>query len=316
MPRKLFPLLVSIALSSLSSAEPPPIPSTPAVENAHPSPIPLWPHGAPGSEARKNETEKVNWRQEPDIVFPVTSNIHHPSITPFLPTAKNATGAAVIIAPGGGHWFLTVDREGYDLGEWLAARGIAAFVLKYRLARDQSNPSGTPQPYTTDRDAQADALRAIQVIRRRATEWQINPSRVGILGFSAGGEVALLAATHHSGGTPGAADPAEQLSSRPDFFALIYPGGLNRTDLSLSKESTPPAFLCCAYDDGMTEALSAFFISLKKTGINAELHIYNQGGHGFGVRSRPLAVTGWTSRFVEWMGDLGLLRNPGPPEAK
>lgn len=303
-------LMVIAASPLLQSAEPPVTPSTAAVEKVHPPSILLWPNGAPGSEARKDEAEKVDWRQEPDIVFPVTSNIHQPSITPFLPDHHTATGAAVIIAPGGGHWFLTVDREGYDLGEWLAERGIAAFVLKYRLGRDQSNPIGTPQPYTTERDAQADALRAVQVIRSRAGEWKVDPTRVGLLGFSAGGEVALLAAVNHSAGRPSASDPLDQLSSRPDFFALIYPGGLNRADFQFSKEVTPPAFLCCTYDDRMPEALSNFFVALKKAGVNAELHIYNRGGHGFGVRARPLAVTGWPSRFVEWMGDLGLMKRP------
>lgn len=308
-----FRLLMLLAASPLlHSAEPSTVPATPATEKAHPASLPLWPNGAPGSEARKDEAEKVDWRQEPDIVFPVTSNIHHPSITPFLPAKGTATGAAVIIAPGGGHWFLTIDREGYDLAEWLAQRGIAAFVLKYRLARDQSNPIGKPQPYTTEIAAQADALRAVQLIRSRASEWAVNPARIGLLGFSAGGEVALLAVTHPAAGIPSATDPVDRLSSRPDFFALIYPGGLNRADLPLTKEATPPAFLCCAYDDRMPEALSNLFITLKKLGVNAELHIYNKGGHGFGVRPRPLAVTGWPTRFVEWMGDQGWLKKSEP----
>src|SRR3954463_833293 len=128
----------------------PPIPASPAVESSHPPAIPLWENGAPGSEARKNEPEEVSWRQEPDIVFPVVSNIHNPNLTPFLPAKGKATGCAVIIAPVGGHMQHTIDREGYDLAKWFAERGIAAFVLKYRLARDGSTPAGQPQPYQID----------------------------------------------------------------------------------------------------------------------------------------------------------------------
>ena len=302
-------LLLYCAASALcSAAEPPPIPASPATEKAHPAAIPLWLKGAPGSESRSSEAEKVDWRQEPDIVFPVTSNIHNPSIIPFLPAKGKATGAAVIIAPGGGHMFLTIDREGYDLGEWLANRGIAAFVLKYRLARDQSNHAGTPQPYKIDVEALADAQRAVRLIRSRAAEWKVNPARVGILGFSAGGEIALLTALREGSANAAASDSVERASARPDFFALIYPGGLTRSDIAVPAQGIPPAFLLCAFDDRMPEGLSNFFISLKKAGVNAELHIYNSGGHGFGVRPRPLAVSEWPSRFVDWLNDRGFLK--------
>lgn len=286
----------------------PPIPVTPASEPVHPAAVLLWPNGAPGSEARKGELEEVSWRQEPDIVFPVISNIHNPSITPYFPAKDKATGCAVIIAPGGGHMQLTIDREGYDLGRWLAERGIAAFVLKYRLARDGSNPEGAPQPYQVDVQALADAHRAIRFIRIHATEWNINPGRIGVLGFSAGGELAILTALLHDAGQPAAADLIDRQSARPDFFAPIYPGGLTGHDTEITEEKTPPAFLACTYDDRMPEQLTSFFVALRKAGVNAELHIYNSGGHGFGVRPRPLAVTGWSERFVEWLGDRGFLK--------
>lgn len=305
---RIVPALLGLSLTTLAISAPPPIPSTPAKEIDHPASVPLWSQGAPGFESKKDVKESVDWRQEPDIVFPVTSGIHNPSITPYLPAKGKATGAAVIIAPGGGHMFLTMDREGYDLGQWLADHGVAAFVLKYRLARDNSNPKGAAQPYTIDQHALADAQRAIRLIRSRASEWGVNPARVGILGFSAGGEVALLAGTHFDAGKADAADAVERQSSRPDFFVPVYPGGLQRTDLNLSKD-TPPAFLLCAYDDRMPEQLSQFFVALKKAGVNAEIHIYNSGGHGFGVRDRPIAVSKWPQRLVEWMGDLGLLKS-------
>jgi endo-1,4-beta-xylanase len=300
------PVMLCVSLSIACAATtpaPPPIPSTPAKEKPHPPSVPLWPKGAPGFEARHTEPERVEWRQEPDIVFPVTFNIHQPSLTPYLPAKDKATGCAVIIAPGGGQMFLTTDREGFDLAEILQQRGIAAFVLKYRLARDRAGHS----PYKVD-DAGADALRAVRVIRARANEWNVKPDRIGILGFSAGGEVALLAASRHDAGKPGAADPIDRQSSRPDFFAPIYPGRLERTDLNFAKDATPPAFLACTFDDRMPEQLANFFVTLRRAGINAELHIYSTGGHGFGVRERPLAVSGWHSRFVDWLGDRGFLK--------
>ncbi len=213
----------------------------------------------------------------------------------------------MIVAPGGGHMFLTMDREGYDVGRWLADHGIAAFVLKYRLAHDRSTATGAEQPYAVDREALADAQRAIRLVRSRASEWSVNPAHVGILGFSAGGEVALLAALKPAAADPSATDPIDRQSAKPDFFAPVYPGGLDRGDLVATKD-TPPAFLLCAYDDRMPEALTKFFVSLKKAGVNAELHIYNSGGHGFGVRSRPLAVSGWPQRFADWLADLGMLK--------
>ena len=142
--------------------------------------------------------------------------------------------------------------------------------------------------------------------RRRCA--QRSPDRIGILGFSAGGEVALLAAARHDSGKSDAMDPADRQSSRPDFFAPIYPGGLQRTDLTFAKDTTPPAFLACTFDDRMPEQLTAFFGTLRRAGVNAELHIYSTGGHGFGVRERPLAVSGWHARFVEWLGDRGFLK--------
>lgn len=205
---------------------------------------------------------------------------------------------------------LTIDREGYDLGRWLAEKGIAAFVLKYRLARDGSTPADKKQPYTIDGAAKADAQRAIRLVRSRAASWQVNPQRIGFLGFSAGGELALLAALQPDVGNPTARDAVDRVSSRPDFFAPIYSGGLQRTDLKPVKDQTPPAFLACAYDDRMPEQTANFFIALRQAGVNAELHIYSRGGHGFGVRSdRPdYAISTWQVRFVEWLNDRGFLQ--------
>jgi len=301
---------VSMALSSLSADDslPPPIPAAPAQEEAHPPSFPLWAGGAPGYEGRRNEPERVDWRQEPGNVFPVTFNIHNPSLTPFLPAPGKATGAAVIVAPGGGDMFLTMGREGYDFASWLADHGVAAFVLKYRLARDQAGNS----PYKVNVEALADTLRAIRIVRSRAAEWGVDPARVGFLGFSAGGELAALSMFRYDGGMPNEADPVDWQCSRPDFVALIYPGmaAVVRDGGVRVDAKTPPAFLSCAYDDqpATVANLTNLFLRLRQAGVSAELHIYSAGGHGYGVRPRPLAVTGWPERFLEWMGDRGLLR--------
>ncbi|MBL9213123.1 MAG: alpha/beta hydrolase [Opitutaceae bacterium] len=259
--------------------------------------LPLWPDGAPGSAARRHEPEKV--------VGTNISNIHHPSLLAYLPAKEKATGAAVIVAPGGGHQRQVIQHEGYNVARWLADRGIAAFILKYRLARDDANPAGAPQPYTVDRDALADAQRAFRVIRARATEFGVRPDAIGILGFSAGGEVALLAATRGADGNSAATDPVERQSARANFYALIYPGGLPRTDIVLTKD-TPPVFLAAGYGDrqNIAEGLAEFYLKCKRAGALAELHMYAGAGHGFGVRDTNVSPAGaWIARFAEWMAD-------------
>lgn len=287
LPRFLLPLVLA-TLPALRA-----VPDRPVV--------PLWPQGAPGSESHRAEPEKIAGSN--------VSNIHHPSLTVYLPAKDKATGCAVIVAPGGGHARHAIQHEGWNVAQWLADHGVAAFVLKYRLAKDDANPAGAPQPYTVDRDAYADAQRALRLVRARAGEWGVNPSAVGIIGFSAGGEVALLAATRPSGGLPGASDPLERQNARPDFYALIYPGGLPRTDIVVTKE-TPPVFLAAGYGDrqNISEGLAEFYLKTKRAGASAELHMYAGAGHGFGVREAnkgPAAA--WIARFHEWLGDRKLL---------
>lgn len=265
---------------------------------ADPNPVvPLWPEGAPRSEARKDEPEKIAGDN--------VSNIHFPTITVYLPAKAKATGCAVIIAPGGGHRNLVMQKEGYQIAEWLASHGVAGVVLKNRLANDDATPSDQSQPYTVDRDALADAQRAIRLVRSRATEWKLDPARVGIIGFSAGGEIALLAGTGGVAARPEIADAIERQSSRPDFFGLIYPGGLRRSDVMLSN-TTPPVFLACGHNDSYNIAapLAEFYVRCKKVGMNAELHIYAGAGHGFGIDAgNNAAAATWIARFHEWLAD-------------
>jgi acetyl esterase/lipase len=263
------------------------------------APILLWPNGAPGSEG-KTAGEAVRVTENGEHIV---SSVHRPSITPFLPSKENATGAAVIIAPGGGHRELWMDHEGYNVARWLSQDGVAAFVLKYRLALDNGST------YTIEGSALADIQRAVRLVRRRASEWGINPEHIGVMGFSAGGELAAMASTRYDAGVAGAADPIESESSKPAFQALLYPAIPH--NMSLSKQ-TPPAFLVCGEDDrpDIAEGLPQLYLSLKQAGVSAELHILARTGHGFGVRpgNRP-PVSDWPQLFVEWLDVQGMLEH-------
>jgi polygalacturonase/dienelactone hydrolase len=263
--------------------------------------VPLWPAGAPGSEARKDEPER--------IIGQNVSNVHFPTLTVFPPPADRNTGCAVIVCPGGGHRDLVMDKEGYTIARWLAAHGIAGFVLKYRLARDAATPPGTPQPYTVERDALADAQRAIRLVRRRAAEWGVNPAHVGIIGFSAGGELAALAAMRPGAGDPNAADPVDRIDARPDFQGLIYPGEAQNI---APQKGAPPAFLACGANDrpGIAEELPKVYLRFKAAGVPVELHIYAGVGHGFGLRPGP--AHGWAEQFRAWLANAKFLAPARP----
>jgi endo-1,4-beta-xylanase len=233
------------------------------------------------------------------------TSVHKPSITPFLPESATATGAAVIICPGGGHAFLAWDSEGTNVAQWLAAHGVAGFALQYRLARE------TNSTYQVEVHALQDTQRAIRLVRSRAQEWGISPERIGVMGFSAGGQLAALAASRFDPGLTNAADAVDRVSSRPDFQALLYPA-IPR-GMTFSKETTPPAFLACGYDDrtNISEGLPELYLQLKQAGVPAELHVYSGTGHGFGLRpGNPAPAGGWPQRFLEWAGHSGLLKKP------
>ena len=261
-----------------------------------PPSIPLWPNGAPGSEGKTGK--EVGKPEGPERNYTTLTTVHNPSITPYLPTGKS-TGAAVVVLPGGGHRNLAISHEGYNVGEWLAAHGVAAFVVKYRLARE---PGST---YQIEREALADTQRAIRLVRSRAKEWNVNPDAVGVMGFSAGGELASLASIKMDGPIENAPDPIDRQSAKPNFQALIYPGQSGK--IQPTKDS-PPAFLACGNLDrpDISEGLANVYLLFKKAGVPAELHIYAKTGHGFGLRptDKP-PISEWPTQFLQWLGNLG-----------
>ncbi|HET7536397.1 MAG TPA: alpha/beta hydrolase [Candidatus Didemnitutus sp.] len=262
--------------------------------------IPVWPGEAPGSEG-KTASEKVRITEtEHEHVI---SSIHHPSLTVFLPEKDTATGAAVVICPGGGHRELWFDHEGINVARWLAAHGVAGFILKYRLAKEEGST------YQVETHSLADLQRAIRLVRSRAGEWGVDPARVGVMGFSAGGELAALGGTRFTGANSAATDPVGKQDDRPAFQALIYPGN---SGTIVPAKNSPPAFLVCGYDDraDISAGLARVYLKFKEAGVPAELHIYTGIGHGFGVReSNHTPSATWLDRFDEWLGDRGFLKS-------
>ena len=268
---------------------------TPAATAAPPAGkqiVVLWPNGAPGSEARKGEAEEMKGEQ--------VLNIHNPSMVVFLPRKDISTGVGLIMAPGGGHSSLWIVHEGYNPAQALADKGIAVFVLKNRL-----QSSG----YKFDVEGLADMQRAVRVVRNRAAEWGVDAARIGVSGFSAGGELAALTSLRNDPGLPDAADPIERVSSRPDFQVLIYPG---KSHLIQPAPGSPPAFMAAGYDDrpDISVGLAEAYLRFKKAGVQAELHLYAKGGHGFGLRPDRAwqSHQEWPIQLVSFLRQSGLMK--------
>lgn len=261
--------------------------------------IRLWPTGAPGSESET--AAEVSQPSDNPKLPKRFSVVHYPSIYVFLPPKETANGMAVVVAPGGGHSQLVIDKEGYDIADWLNRNGIAAFVLKYRLARAPGSH------YTVDGNALPDAARAVRLVRSRAKEWSIDPGRIGFMGFSAGGEVAALIETRFDAGNTNSSDKIEALSSRPDFAVVVYPGFKPGT-ITVPKDA-PPTFLVCADDDRSHVVTTVnLYLDLEKQGVSSEMHIYASGGHGFGMKESHSPSATWPDRLKQWMVDRKFLK--------
>ena len=265
--------------------------------------IPLWANGAPGALG--------------------ATPADQPELTPYLPPAGTANGTAVVIFPGGGYQHLSMEKEGSDVANWLAGAGVTTFVVRYRLGPNYHHPTML-----------GDAQRAIRIVRARAAEWNVDPRRLGVIGFSAGGHLASTAGTHFDVGKAADADPVERASSRPDFLLLIYPVITMRDSLThagsrrnligleaapdlvrlMSNETqvtrdTPPTFLVHSTDDKTVPVENSllFYEALKRNGVPAEMHVFEYGGHGFGLAPRDRVLSSWTTLCESWMRRHGWL---------
>jgi acetyl esterase/lipase len=270
---------------------------------AEPTILDLWP-GKPPGETKELPPETDIWKDSDKLVgdrrIQKITNVSKPTLAVYRPEKATDTGAAVIVCPGGGHRILAYDHEGTEVAEWLAKNGVTGIVLKYRVpARDENKRWQA---------AVQDAQRAVRVARDKAGDWGIDPKRIGILGFSAGGETAGLTAILHAQSQYEALDKIDKASARPDFAALIYPGGLlERGNTKLREyvkpdKDTPPMFLAHAFDDPVDPRNSLLLATeLKAVGVSCELHIYATGGHGYGMRNTGHLVNTWPQRCLEWM---------------
>lgn len=252
--------------------------------------VALWPDGAPGFEARKAIPEQAAeyWAK----------SINDPSVTAWLPPADKATGAAVIVLPGGGHKMLVIHPEGTDVAKVLNPMGVAVFVLKYRLSQEEGSP------YSIDH-ARQDAVRAVRLVRSRAAAFGVDPKKIGLMGFSGGGEIVDLAVYSPTAKDP-KVDAVDQVSGRPDFQVLIYPGPVGLPERIPA--DAPPAFILAADDDACCSAppveLLAKFRAAK---VPVEFHLFQSGGHAFnmGFRTEKAAIKVWPERLRDWLTDNG-----------
>lgn len=279
--------------------------------------VPIWPNGAPGAaNAAHTATEADTTTAKDNLIAgkPLIrlGNVSVPTITYYAP--KHATGPApaIVVFPGGGYHILAMDLEGTEVCDWLNEAGIACVLLKYRVP-----DSG---PYPKSPAALQDAQRAVGLVRQKAAEWSIDPKRVGVLGFSAGGHLVAALSTHFDKRLYELVDAADDLSCRPDFAVVIYPGYLALADKNMASNpdieptaQTPPTFIVQAEDDPVhVENATTYFLQLKKAKVPAELHIYAEGGHGYGLRRTALPVTTWPDTMQIWLRTIHILVAPQP----
>ena len=273
--------------------------------------IPIWPNGAPGAQVNPpaeidTTTEKMGLIAGRSLVR--LGNVSAPTITLYKPGWNAATPApAVVVFPGGGYQILAIDLEGTEVCDWLNSAGIACVLLKYRVPNTG--------PYPKSPAALQDAQRAVGLVREHAAEWGIDPKKIGVLGFSAGAHLAAALSTHFDKRIYDAIDGADQLSCRPDFAVIVYPGYLAddkqgmKTNADINPTAqTPPSFIVQAEDDPVhVENATNYFLQLKQVKVPAELHIFADGGHGYGLRRTALPVTGWPQLVETWLHTIGIL---------
>jgi acetyl esterase/lipase len=274
--------------------------------------VPIWPKEPPDAQPVKGpETTQTNTK---DLVagrpWVYADNVSRPTIAVYSPKGKN-TGAAVIVFPGGGYYILAIDLEGTEICDWLTSRGITAVLLKYRV------PTERVGPYHESPLALQDAQRAVGLMRFHAAEWHIDPHKIGVIGFSAGGDMVAEMSTRYEKRLYPAVDAADKESCRPDFAIALYPGHLcnnNDNNFELNPNipvtsNTPPTFLLQAEDDPVDNVRNSlvYYIALKKAGVPVEMHLYARGGHAFGLRRTKFPITRWSQLVETWLKTIGMI---------
>ena len=272
----------------------------------------VWPHGAPGAPTNlppEGDTTTAKDHVVAGRAVIRIGNVSAPTLTLYTPTGKS-TGAAVMVFPGGGYRILAIDLEGTEVCDWLNSAGITCVLLKYRVP--------DTGPYPKSAAALQDAQRALGIVRSHAAEWHVDPKRIGVLGFSAGAHLAAALSTYFEKRLYDPVDGADQVSCRPDFAVIIYPGYLAIAEENFAAnseihptEQTPPSFIVQAEDDPVhVENATVYFLTLKNAKVPAELHIYAQGGHGYGLRLTELPVTAWPQLVEAWLHTIQILPRP------
>lgn len=275
----------------------------------HPT-MQLWPGTPPGEKTNLPPEANVNadgTKQMAGRPYVRLGNVSAPTLTVYKPTTKN-TGAAILVFPGGGYQILSVDLEGTEVCDWLNGIGVTCVLVKYRVP--------DTGPYPKSAAALQDAQRAIGLVREHAAEWGIDPHRVGVMGFSAGAHLSAAVSTHYDQRIYDTIDEADKLSCKPDFAVVMYPGYLALGNQNFAPNpdvrptaDTPPTFILQAEDDYTAHVENAvtYFMELKTVKVPAELHIYAQGGHGFGLRPRDLPIMGWPKLVETWLHTIKVL---------
>jgi len=265
----------------------------------------LWPHPQPNSAPEVDATTaKDNLVAGGPLVR--LTHVSNPTITLYTPTGKN-TGAAVVVFPGGAYRVLAIDLEGTEVCEWLNSIGVTCVLLKYRVP-----DSG---PYPKSAAALEDAQRALGMVRAHAADWHVDPQRIGVLGFSAGAHLAAALSTHFDHRLYDRVDASDQLNCRPDFAVIVYPGYLALSEQNFAPNpgikvtsQTPPSFIVQTEDDPVhVENSTVYFLALKNAGVPVEMHLYAQGGHGYGLRRTERPVTSWPQGVESWLHTIGVL---------
>jgi acetyl esterase/lipase len=310
----LLTLCVLFAIPSLRAQQPAWQPSAGHTQ------IPIWPDAVPDARASKGP-ETAETAGPKDLVagkpWVAISNVSRPTMTVYAPKEKN-TGAAVVVFPGGGYSILAIDLEGSEACDWLTSKGITCVLLKYRVPAPKSRPYWGAYPESPI--ALEDAQRTLGLVRFHAAEWHIDPHKIGVLGFSAGGHLVAAMSVHFDRIYP-AVDAADKVSCRPDFAVSVYPGHLSFGDEKLEKtelnpdirdhltRQAPPTFLLQNEDDDSDNVDDSlvYYIALKNAGVPVEMHLYPHGGHAFGLRPTRLPVSRWPQLVETWLGTLGMI---------